>query len=161
MLYILFGLPAAGKDYVAALLKQSYGFFHYNADIDLTPEMLEYIKNQKIFSQSMRDKYFEMIINKISDYTHKFKNVVVSQGLAKEINRHQLKLAFPQATFILINTDDEIRNKRLRERNDWITVDYAQRIKNEFEKPCIPHYIIENKHDNLYVLQQLAEILPK
>ncbi len=135
MLVIFFGKTGAGKDYTAEILAKEFGFYHYDADSDLTAEMREAITNGLVFGDAMRSKYLEIVIEK----THKLLNVnlkvALTQGLFKNKHRWELMKAFPLAIFIWVDADDNTIEQRILERSSMVTLEYAHRINPLFETP--------------------------
>jgi len=66
-LIILFGLPGTGKTYVGKIFEKYFDYHFYDGDNDLTEEMKEAIKVQRVFTDKMRDAYFKILISKIQD----------------------------------------------------------------------------------------------
>lgn len=159
MLLILFGPPGAGKSFIGNLLEDDYDFYFYDADIDLTPKLREAIQNKQSFTQAMRDEYYSVVLDKIDTLTSKHQNIIVAQAFAKEKNRQELLACFPQAKFIYIDADFARVNERLQKRNDWVTLDYAEKIRKIFEVPMIEHSVLDNNRDKTHLKKQLATLL--
>jgi len=144
-LIILFGLPGTGKTYVGKILEKYFGFYFYDGDNDLTEEMKQAIKVQRVFTDQMRDVFFEKLIKKIQNLGSKIQNLVVAQTFIKEKYRVDLLKKIPTAKFILIETKKETREKRLQERVNYpLNLEYARIMVNNFEKPKINHLVIVN-----------------
>ena len=159
MLIFLFGLPGVGKNYAGEILRDHFGFYFYDADEDLTPPLIEAIHQRGPFPPSERENYFNIVIKHIESLQKKHENIVVAQALAYEDNRQQLKNHFPEATFSHITADTNIVNKRLLARDDWVDIDYANKIREKFESPLIPHKIITNNQDHHHIIQQITTII--
>ena len=159
MLFIVFGLPGAGKTYVGEVLKDEFGFYFYDGDRDLTDEMKKALKEKKLFNDSMRDVFFQSLINKVLQLHRTKKHLVVAQTFIKEKYRSQLLKAIPFAKFILVQTKKALREKRLLQRND-LDQNYVKKIITFFEKPTIEHFKIENDTDGkIQVIKRLENIL--
>jgi len=76
---ILFGLPGTGKTYVGKVFEKYFGYYFYDGDYDLTPEMKQAIKTKTVFTDQMRDVYFEKLISRIQDLSSSIKNLVGSR----------------------------------------------------------------------------------
>lgn len=154
-LLFAFGSPGVGKTYVGRALQQEYQFHNYEADEDLTDEMLASIRAEQISTDAMRERYFSIVIQKIIALKQIHPNIVVTQALMKEVNRHQISTALPDTQFIHVTADINNINKRLKIRGDWVSADYAAKIRAVFEKPRLPHFEIDNNSGRQHVIEQL------
>jgi len=144
-LIILFGLPGTGKTFVGNIFKKYFDYYFYDGDNDLTKEMKEAIKVQKVFTDKMRDVFFKRLIDKIQNLATKHKKLVVAQTFIKEKYRVDLLKKIPEAKFILVETKKEIREKRLQNRFDYpLDLEYARIMENNFEESKINHLTIFN-----------------
>jgi len=147
-LIILFGLPGTGKTYIGKVFKKYFDYSFYEGDSDLTEEMKEAIKVQRVFTDKMRDSYFKILISKIQNLKSKHRNLVVAQTFIKERYRVNLLEKIPEAKFILIETKKQIREKRLIQRIDYpLDLEYSRKMKINFDKPIIRHLTINNDSD--------------
>lgn len=159
MLLILFGLPGAGKTYIGKLLKEKFGFYFYDGDNDLTYEMKQALKEKKVFNDSMRDVFFQKLINKVLRLQKIANQLVVAQTFIKEKYRNQLLKVMPYAKFILIYSKKALREKRLLQRND-LDQDYLKNMVKIFEKPSIEHLKIKNDtNGKIQLIKRLEKIL--
>lgn len=159
MLLIVFGLPGAGKTYVGKLLKDEFDFYFYDGDNDLTDEMRQALKDKKLFNDSMRDVFFQNLINRLLQLDKTKKRLVVAQTFIKEKYRNQLLKVLPHTIFILVQTKKALREKRLLQRND-LDQDYVKSMVKLFEKPTIKHFQIANDTDGkIQVIKKLEKIL--
>ena len=155
---ILFGTPGVGKSFVGKILAHDYGYYFYDADVDLTPEMIKAVKTQTLYTDEMRDHYFAIVIKKMAALKLQQPKLVMAQALAKEKNRQQILTQFPEATFMLIEATEANIEKRIRSRVDWISIDYAKKIRNIFEKPQLKHFVLDNNEDESHIKQQLEQL---
>ena len=159
MLFIVFGLPGAGKTYVGKLFKDEFGFFFFDGDKELTDEMQQALKEKNLFNDSMRDVFFQSLINKVLQLHRTKKHLVVAQTFIKEKYRNQLLKAMPFARFILVQTKKVLREKRLLQRND-LDQDYVKKMITLFEKPTIEHFKIRNDtNGKIQLIKRLENIL--
>lgn len=154
-LLFVFGSPGVGKSYVGRILRDEYRFFCYEADEDLSEEMIEAIRLQRIFTEKMRADFFSAVIKKTASLCKIHSNVVVTQALIKEANREQIASALPETQFIHVTANDNNTNTRLKLRSDWVSVEYANKIRAIFEAPRLPHIEIDNNHDEQHIINQL------
>jgi gluconate kinase len=159
MLIYLFGLPAAGKNYVGQVLADAFGFTFYDGDLDLTPEMRDAVREERPFSDAMRDRFYAALIERIAILREEYTALAFCQATFKERHRRQIAAAFPDVVFVWVVADEATRLARLARGDNPVTVEYARRIAAFFEPPVHPHYIIVNEGGREEVVDQLAELL--
>ncbi len=161
MLIILFGLSGSGKNFVAEILEQDFGFEFFDADSILPQAMRDCIAQKKMFTQAMRDKFTTDIKNKITTLqsTGANENLVVTQALYKEKNRLEIQDAFPAAKFIHVQADVETIQTRLHKSHREVDPDYAKKISVNFESPQLTHITLINNTNKADVVKQLDELL--
>ncbi len=137
MVIVLFGLPGAGKSYLGKLLEKAYGFTFLEGDNALTDDMKECVKNKESFTQEMRDKFTQILIDRISLVKKVTNNapVVLSQALFKRKNREEIQEAFPGCFFVHVTSSADILFSRLLKRGDDVTPGYAEKIMPYLELP--------------------------
>lgn len=158
-LFFVFGTPGSGKSYVGRILETDYGYYCYDADDDLTADMIAAIQNEQVFTEAMRQAYFNIVTTKTLALVKKHANLVVTQALIKEKNRQQVLAQLPKAQFIHVTADVNTINKRLKIRNNWVSIDYANKIRAIFEEPQLSHFTIDNNLDKQHVKNQLDTFL--
>jgi gluconate kinase len=153
-LLILFGKTGVGKNFVARLFERELGYYWYDADIDLTQEMLYAINHKLAFTAETRARYFEIVTKKIKSLLPTAEKIVVTQGLFKNINRHDLMQKFPWAQWIWVEAEQNVIEERVARRNSMVTPAYARKINAYFEKPDFRCHKILNNKDEFEVLKQ-------
>lgn len=149
-LIILFGLPGTGKSFIGKIFKEYFDYYFYDGDNDLTEEMKEAIKAQRVFTDQMRDVFFEKLIRNIQELKSRHKKLVVAQTFIKEKYRVDLLKKISGAKFVLIETKKSIREKRLTQRKDYpLDLEYARKMEANFDKPIIDHLRIVNNVDGV------------
>jgi gluconate kinase len=159
MLIYLFGLPAAGKNYVGEVLAEEFGFYFHDADWDLTADMREAIRLRQPFTEEMRDRFYDVVIDRLEELTAAHENVAVAQATFKEKHRQRILQHFPGAIMVLVEADEEVRLERLRKGNNLITVEYARQIAGFYEQPEHSVVAIQNDDGREAVVGQLAWLL--
>jgi gluconokinase len=160
MLIILFGLSGVGKNYIGNIIAQSFPFVFWDGDEALTPMMKQYIAEQKVFTQAMRDEFCPILIDEIKQRMRACSNLVVAQGLYKEVNRKQILAAVPDARLIHVTADLTTIQNRLANRHQQINIDYGFKISQAFEPPQLCQAVIQNNVEGQEQIQsQLREIL--
>jgi gluconate kinase len=159
-LFITFGLPGAGKTYVARVF-EDFGFHFHDGDDDLTEAMRLAIETKSPIDDSMRDTFFERIYASIDRLLPLYSHLVVAQTFIKEKYRRRLLERFPQARFILVEADEAIREQRLIARtHQALDLDYARNMTRIFEPTSIPYAVINNDSDgHAEIHRQIAAIL--
>lgn len=160
-LIVLFGLPGTGKSYVGKIFKKYFDHYFFDGDEDLTPEMKAAIKTKIVFTDQMRDVFFEKLIKKIKNFIIKHKNLVVSQTFIKEKYRVNLLEKIPEAKFVLVETNKSIREKRLNKRIDYpLNLEYARKMELNFDAPIIDYQkIINNDDGDKNIIKQIRELI--
>lgn len=159
MLIYLFGLPAAGKNFVGRVLAEAFGFTFYDGDLDLTQEMRDAVREERPFTAAMRDRYYAILIDRIGELMINFPNLAFGQATFKEHHRELILAAFPDVVFVLVEADAAVRASRLARGGNPVTVEYAQRIDELFERPRHPHFVITNNDGRAEVVRQLEGLL--
>lgn len=159
MLLYLFGLPAAGKNYVGEILAEDFGFHFHDADHDLTAEMREAIRLGRPFTEAMRDRFYELVIERIEELTAAYPNVAVAQATFKEKHRNRILERFPEAVMVLVEADEAVRIERLQRGNNLITADYARQIARHYEPPTCDCEVLVNNGGRAAVVEQLTALL--
>ena len=161
-LIILFGLPGAGKTFIGKIFEKYFNYYFYDGDNDLTEEMKKAIKIKKVFTDRMRDVFFEKLIKKIQNLKSKHKKLAVAQTFIKEKYRVDLVNKIPETKFILIETKKNIREKRLVQRVDYpLDLEYARKMETNFDIPMINHLIIINDVDGVESIKKQIKMIIK
>jgi gluconate kinase len=159
MLIYLFGLPAAGKNYVGEVLAEEFGFTFYDGDHDLTPEMRQAVREQRSFTDPMRDRFYAALIARLAELRREHPFLAFGQATFKERHRRLIADAFPDVVFMLVEADEAVRMGRLAAGDNPVTPEYARRIAAFFEPPEHPHFVVHNNHGRQEVVRQLAALL--
>ncbi len=159
-LFVPFGLPGAGKTYVAHVF-ESFGFFVHDGDDDLPEDMRTAIDASAKVTDEMRDAFFARIIEQTNELIPNHARLVVAQTFIKEKYRLLFLEHFPAARFLLVVADDDVRERRLHERtHQALDPDYARRMTTFFDPPHIPHLTIHNNVDgDSHIKRQISDIL--
>jgi gluconate kinase len=155
MLIYLFGLPAAGKNFVGQVLAEAFGFHFHDGDLDLTDELRDAVREQRPFTDEMRDRFYAVLLERIEQLAAAYPDVALGQATFKERHRLQVADRFPGTIFVLVTADEAVRVARLQQGFNPVTVDYARRIASFFEPPTHPHIEIVNNGSREEVIDQL------
>jgi gluconokinase len=160
MLLILFGMLGSGKNYIGEMLSDDYGMMFYDADTDLPPEMREAIRKRDIVTDTVRDHFFDIVVARLAELQQQTPDLVCAQALYKEKHREQIKRAFPEARFILVESTPELVAERLAHRQDgFVDAEYARKIAPLFDPPRLAHTVIVNVAGRAEIKQQVDQIL--
>ncbi len=152
-----FGLAGAGKSYVGDMVNRLTQRPLYHADCDLTARMRQAMATETPFTQDMRDEFFEVVADRILEKLEHNPELIITQGAYKNCNRQYLLTKVPQLEFVQIAAKDQTIVDRLRIRGDLVSIDYAQKLRANFEVPPIGTKIIHNDSDDDNIVQQLVE----
>lgn len=160
-LFVFFGLPGAGKSFVGTVAEKYFGYHVYDGDNDLTEELHIAFQNQAIVTDDMRDAFFKKLIQSVKELQQKFPKLIITQTFIKEKYREQFLHAFPDAQFVLVETDTKIREKRLAERTYYpLEETYARKMVQLFDDPRLTQGSIQNTSDGEErIKEQLKKIL--
>lgn len=155
----LFGVAGAGKNWVAERIRDRFGYYFYDADIDLTPAMREAIERKTLFTDAMREEFFAVIARRIAELSAIHPKLVVAQAAYREKNRLFLAHSLPKLKLVWVRAPDALIVERLQLRGDGITPEYAAQIYRNFEPPDRSIPIIENDGGEQRVFEQLERLL--
>jgi gluconate kinase len=116
MLLVFFGLPGAGKTYVARRLAQRRHFHFHDGDDELPPDMRDAISRAAVVTPDMRDRFVDALISKATELLAQHPHVVLAQTFLKSMHRERFLKAIPSARFVLITAPEETRVTRLARR---------------------------------------------
>ena len=158
---VVFGKPGAGKSYIAKILEEHFDYFPYNGDDALPPDMKEKLFRKEKITENMRNRFLENMISKIHTLSDLHSKLVVHQTFLRKFMRKKLLSEVPNAKFLLVETDDSLREKRYKERKYFnLGLPYLRQMSNLFEAVRIPHEVIyNNKEGPQEIIKQLRSIL--
>lgn len=159
-LLVIFGKPGAGKSYVADIAARSFGYFSHNGDDDLPAPMKELLLQKGTITDTMRKKFAANMIATVQKLSKKHENLIVHQTFLKEFMRIQILNAFPYAKFILVKSDDAVREQRYLAREYFnLGLSYLRHMTDLFEPVQIPHTVLKNNSEGpTHIVEQLKNI---
>ena len=140
---VLFGPPGVGKSTVARSLAK-YGYYCYEGDDDLLPEVRELNRHNKGLTEELREKQNELIIQRISRLIRLHPKLVVAYDFMWDRHRRKLVKLCPDMRWILLTANRDLLIKRIDRPGHLITPEFALLIINMFEKPTIAYKEITN-----------------
>lgn len=159
--FILFGLPGSGKDFVGKVFRDRFGFEFYEGDQSFTDGMREYLSQGRVVTPEIKRPYLEALMDKIRVLRSEHPKVVVTDALFNESERQLLVENFPDAKFVLIETTEEIRERRIDERVQIAKKPFSKASRRFFEPPKLPHETILNISDEFAIQARIERILGK
>jgi len=159
MLFTIFGLPGSGKTFVGEIFKKYFDFYFYDGDADLPEDMKIALAHEQDITSDMRNRFFNRLINTTKGLYQRQKKLVIAQTFIQEKYRAQFLTEIPKAKFVLVTTDNQIREHRLRKRNDY-SLEYLRSMVRHFESPKIACKVIDNNQSGEEsVKKQIAMML--
>lgn len=140
---ILMGAPGVGKSTVAQVIEK-YGYFYYEADDDLLPEVKELNRNNLGLTPELRDLQHEYIFRHIQELTKKHKKLVIAYDFMWDRYRRKLMTQCPDLRWFLLTVDREILIKRVVRPGHLISPEFALKIADLFEVPSFPVTLVDN-----------------
>lgn len=131
----LFGLAGAGKTYCGKILAERLGYFCYDLDRDITPEMRGAIAERQPFSEKMRDDFFAVVCRRIRELRREHPRVIFMQAAYKERHRELVSSEGEGIQMVWVDAPDELIFQRLNDRGDQVSAEYASHIRANFEAP--------------------------
>lgn len=162
MIFFLFGMLGAGKNFVGRVFADEFGFTFYDADQDLTPAMKEAIADHEVFTEQMRNEYFETVIGRIAELKKNHKQLVIAQALFKNRHRQQILFHFPEIKLVWVQADEQLIWRRLEVRKAHpASKSYGEMVNKLFEIPNIPHEVLVNNRGKEEVVEKIAIVVAK
>lgn len=153
----LFGLAGVGKNYVGDLIGRLWGYHVYHADEDLPAEMAEAVAKNELWTEEQVDGFYARIRRRILELLEIHPRLVVTQATYFQRHRDLLREAVPDIELLWVTADHEVNLGRIRERKDYVSVEYFEGTLSYFEKPPESTKKIVNDGDEAEIVRQLGE----
>ncbi len=154
---MLFGIPGSGKNFVGEIWERKLGFHMYDADVDYTPAMRETLREFAFgrrdvgLSDEQEDEYHTIMMDRMADLSSQHRRVLVVQWLHSEKHRQLIQERFPEAYFVQVETNTDIRLKRVRGRKEvpieGTDPEFYVNEASRFEKIGVQHFTVTNNKD--------------
>jgi len=159
-LLVFFGLPGSGKSYLAKFASDHYQYRYYEADDDLPPYYVEWLRAGKIPTDEMRADYYRIMLGSLRSLCAEHGKVAMACMCPKEKLRYMILDQFPQALFVWVRVPEDIRQQRVASRqNHFVSSAVANGVIKTFEKPTIPHQVLINTGNEKYLRSKLQKIM--
>lgn len=131
---VLFGTPGVGKTTVARSM-QEYGYYYYEADEDLLPEVIELNRNNEGLTPEIRDRQHTVIFNRVKSLTSEHDRFVMAYDFMWDRYRRKLYEMIPELRWVYLTVDKESLRKRVYRPGHILTPEFAMEIYERFEEP--------------------------
>jgi gluconokinase len=149
------GLAGAGKSYVGDLIGRRAGYHVYHADQDLPSEMREAIRRNVPWTEEQRDRFYSQVRKRTIELARIHPKLAVTQATYKQKHRELMLEEVRDIEFIWIVASQEVIACRLKERGDYVSVEFFERTKHHFELPPKETKIVINNGGDDYIVRQL------
>jgi gluconate kinase len=153
-----FGLSGCGKSFVGEVIADLADWHVYHADDDLTAEMQQALAQHQAFTEPMRDRFFEIIAEKIIQLQLTHKQLVITQAVYKQKHREFLQSKIPNMEMIMVDCDDQLILERIQHRSEGISRQSAAALRQDFELPKSDVKIVINSSDRQNIVRQLNDL---
>lgn len=152
----LFGLAGVGKNHVGDLLGRLFGYHVYHADEDLPADMQEAVAKNELWTQEQVDGFHAIIRRRTRELLDAHPRVVVTQATYFQRYRDLMAEEVPEIEFLWIAADHEVNLRRIRERKDYVSVEYFEATRHYFETPPPGTKTIVNDGGDEEIVRQLV-----
>ena len=161
VLLVTFGLPGAGKSFVARALEQR-GFHAHDGDDELPADMRAAIERAVPVTEEMRDRFVDALVARVALLLPEHPRLVIAQTFLKQRHRTRFLSRFPQARFVLVRASDAVRVQRLEHRTHQpLDAAYTRKMVTLFDEPLEPYAVIENTGDAKSLEVQLDALVQR
>lgn len=159
MLVVMFGLPGAGKTFVARQFAMQHGVHFHDGDDDLPADMRAAIDAAAKVTPDMRDRFVDAMATSVEGLLRAHPSVVLAQTFLKQRHRERFLSRFPHARFVLVAAPSELREQRLAHRHHQpLQPDYARAMTSLFDPPPPGVPVITNDGDAHRLEEQLRSL---
>ena len=144
MIIYLYGLPGVGKNYIGEIFKNKFNFIFIDADDYLPINMKTKLKNGEHFTKEEVSNYHKIIAYNIFELKSQYSKLVITQASLFREHRKLIKNLNPEINFIHIKSDINTINKRIEDRNGYVTKEYSDHLQKYLEVGTNDKYIENN-----------------
>lgn len=162
MLVVMFGLPGAGKTFVARQFSALHGWHFHDGDDDLPADMRATIDAAAKVTPDMRNRFVDAMCDSVEALLKEHARVVLAQTFLKQQHRERFLSRFPHARFVLVAAPSELREHRLAHRHHQpLEPAYARAMTSLFDPPPRGVTVITNEGDAKRLEAQLRALSPE
>lgn len=152
----LIGLAGVGKNHVGDLIGRLFGYRVYHADSDLPADMQEAVAKNELWTQEQVDGFHAIIRRRTRELLEAHPRVVVTQATYFQRYRDLMAEEVPEIEFLWIVADHEVNVGRIRDRKDYVSVEYFEATLHYFEKPPAGTKTLWNNGSDEEIVRQLV-----
>lgn len=152
----LIGLAGVGKNHVGDLIGRLFEYHVYHADSDLPAGMREAVANNEPWTREQVDGFHSIIRRRTRELLEVHPRVVVTQATYFQRYRDLISEEVPEIEFLWIVADHEVNLRRIRERQDYVSVEYFEATLHYFETPPAGTKRIRNNGSDEEIVRQLV-----
>lgn len=153
----LIGLAGVGKNYVGDLIGRLCGHHVYHADDDLPAEMREAVDRNVLWTEEQVEGFHALIRRRARELLEAHPKLVVTQATYFQRYRDLMRETVPDVEFLWITADYDVNVRRIRERSDYVSVEYFEGTLHFFEKPPEETKTLVNNGDDSDIIRQLVD----
>lgn len=154
--FYVVGLAGVGKNHVGDLLGRLCGYHVYHADEDLPADMQRAVQNNELWTEEQVDGFHSIIRRRTQELLQTHPKVVVTQATYFQKYRDLMRGAVPDIELLWVVADHEVNVRRIRERKDYVSVEYFEGTLHWFETPPEGTKRIVNNSDDFEIIRQLV-----
>ncbi|HWM91542.1 MAG TPA: hypothetical protein VN493_12320 [Thermoanaerobaculia bacterium] len=156
-LYII-GLAGVGKNHVGDLIGRLSGCHVYHADEDLPADMRDAVDRNELWTEEQVDGFYSIIRRRALELLEVHPRIVITQATYFQKYRDLIREAIPDIELLWVVAGQDVNLRRLRERGDYVSVEYFEKTRLYFETPPEPTKTLLNDGDDSDIIRQLAAL---
>lgn len=152
-LLVLFGPPGSGKTYLGQRLRDTHGYFSYDADMDFPPDIKELLKTGILPTVEQREEFHRLMADRVAEFLNIYPKVLLSYLFTADRTRAEFRTRFPFAQFVLVEASrsQQIANiyERYARTNFHAPPSVSIRAGELFEPVSVPFVRLQNIRSDL------------
>jgi len=140
------------------LFRSCADYYVYDADDDLPLDMRKAVEKNESWTEEQRDNYYNMIRSRIFNLASIHPKLVVTQATYRQVHREIICGAFSDISLLWVIADHDLNVQRIRERDNYVSVEFFERTKVFFETPSEEVKVIYNNDGDADIIRQLIAL---
>ena len=112
-------------------------------------------RKERLWTEEQVDGFHAIIRRRTQELLQAHPKVAVTQATYFQKYRDLMREAVPDIEFLWVVADHEVNIRRIRERKDYVSVEYFESTLHYFEKPPESTKKIVNNSDDFEIIRQL------